>query len=143
MIVITLILSYFTLIFGELVPKRIAMQKPDAGGPVHLPAWCPPLPRSCAPVIWLLTVSTNGVLRLLRIDPNAEEEDGHRGGDPHDGGHRRGEGRHRQAARRRWIENVFEFDDMTAEDVMVHRTDMDAMLRVDDTPEEIEARPSE
>ena len=43
-----------------------------------------------------------------------------------------------QTGEKEMIENIFEFDNMTAEDVMVHRTDME-MLWVDDTPEEIEA----
>ena len=37
-ILITIILSYFTLILGELVPKRVAMQKPDAAAPASIPA---------------------------------------------------------------------------------------------------------
>src|SRR5699024_6366448 len=65
-VVITLILSYFTLVFGELTPKRIAMQKPlqvakFACGVVSAIAVV------MRPVIWLLSVSTNGMLRLLRL----------------------------------------------------------------------------
>ena len=67
-VVITLILSYFSLIFGELVPKRIAMQKTEAvaravSGVIFGFA------TITRPIVWLLSVSTNGVLRLLRIDP--------------------------------------------------------------------------
>ena len=72
-ILITLILSYFTLILGELVPKRVAMRHKEklAGmvcGVVTV------LSKILKPVIWLLTVSTNGVLRLLGIDPKEQEE---------------------------------------------------------------------
>ena len=111
-ILITLILSYFTLIFGELVPKRVAMKKSDA-------------------------VSTNGVLRLLHIDPNEEDDEVSEEGIRMmvDIGEEKGA---IQAGEKEMIENIFEFDNMTAEDVMVHRTDME-MLWVDDTPEEIEA----
>ena len=89
------------------------------------------------PVIWLLTVSTNGVLRLLHIDPNEEDDEVSEEGIRMmvDIGEEKGA---IQAGEKEMIENIFEFDNMTAEDVMVHRTDME-MLWVDDTPEEIEA----
>lgn len=63
-IVITLILSYFTLVFGELVPKRIAMQKPYqvakiSCGVVSAVAF------TLRPVVLFLSLRTNGVLRLL------------------------------------------------------------------------------
>ena len=56
-ILITLILSYFTLVFGELVPKRIAMQKPDkvaraSAGVITA------LSIVMKPIIWLLSAST-------------------------------------------------------------------------------------
>ena len=65
---ITLILSYFTLVFGELVPKRLAMKKTDGVAR----ATCGVVNALSAlfrPVIWLLSKSTNAVLRLLHIDP--------------------------------------------------------------------------
>ncbi len=72
-ILITLILSYFTLVLGELVPKRLAMKHKEklasaACGVISF------LSGILKPVIWLLTVSTNGMLRLFRIDPNEKEE---------------------------------------------------------------------
>ena len=71
-IAITIILSYFTLVLGELVPKRIAMKNPEgvarfACGIVTFFA------TILRPIVWLLTISTNGLLRLFGIDPNAEE----------------------------------------------------------------------
>ncbi|HBF15069.1 MAG TPA: HlyC/CorC family transporter [Clostridiales bacterium] len=72
-ILITLILSYFTLILGELVPKRVAMRhKEKLAGAVC--GVITVLSKILKPVIWLLTVSTNGVLRLLGIDPKEKEE---------------------------------------------------------------------
>ena len=72
-ILITLILSYFTLILGELVPKRVAMRhKEKLAGAVC--GVITVLSKILKPVIWLLTVSTNGVLRLLGIDPKEQEE---------------------------------------------------------------------
>lgn len=72
-IVITLILSFFTLVLGELVPKRVAMNHKEklaelVCGSITV------LATVLKPVIWLLTVSTNGVLRLMGIDPNKKEE---------------------------------------------------------------------
>ncbi len=72
-VLITLILSYFTLVLGELVPKRIAMRHKDK----LARAMCgiiSGLTTVLKPVIWFLAVSTNGVLRLFGIDPNEKEE---------------------------------------------------------------------
>ena len=57
-VVITLILSYFTLIFGELVPKRVAMRKAESLA-LGISALISAIAKLCAPVVWLLTVSTN------------------------------------------------------------------------------------
>jgi putative hemolysin len=72
-VLITLILSYFTLILGELVPKRVAMKHKEklAGAACGMISFLTAILR---PVIWFLTVSTNGVLRLFRINPNEKEE---------------------------------------------------------------------
>ena len=67
-IIITLILSYFTLVLGELVPKRIAMQKPDFVVKISLGV-VRFLTVALRPVTWLLSISTNAVLRLFGIDP--------------------------------------------------------------------------
>lgn len=67
-VLITIILSFFTLVLGELVPKRVAMQKAEqvarfTCGVVSF------LAAVMRPLIWLLTVSTNGMLRLLLSIP--------------------------------------------------------------------------
>lgn len=65
-IIITIILSYFTLIFGELVPKRIAMQKS-----MEVAKFSSGVISGVAvvmrPVIWFLSFSTNTVLRILHM----------------------------------------------------------------------------
>lgn len=66
-ILITLILSYFTLIFGELVPKRVAMRKAESLA-LGISALISGIAKLCAPIVWFLTLSTNAVLRLLGID---------------------------------------------------------------------------
>ena len=72
-VIITLILSYFTLIFGELVPKRVAMRKAESLA-LGISGLISAIAKLFAPIVWFLTASTNAVLRLLGIDPNAEEE---------------------------------------------------------------------
>ena len=129
-IVITLVLSYFTLVFGELVPKRIAMQRAEKiakrfGRAIYY------LSKAAAPIVWLLTASTNGVLRLLRIDPHADnnkvtEEEirilvdiGEEKGTiaPEEG---------------EMIDNVFELGDRTAAELMTPRTAMSVVWMKDD-----------
>lgn len=133
-VLITLILSYFTLVLGELVPKRVAMKKPESVaravcgviGAVNVAA---------RPVVWLLTKSVNGVLRLFGVDPAAEEEQVTEEEIRMmvDAGEEKGaiEGEERDM-----IENIFEFNNMTAADCMVHRPDMTA-LQVDESHREI------
>ena len=133
-ILITLILSYFTLIFGELVPKRIAMKKTEAVARFTVGA-VTSVATVFRPVIWLLSKSTNGVLRLLHIDPKADEEDVSEDEIRMmvDLGEERGA---IESNEKELIDNIFEFNNTTAEDVMIHRTDM-VMLWVEDTREEI------
>lgn len=118
-IVITLILSFFTLVLGELVPKRIAMKHKEqlAEAVCGIITF---LAAALKPIIWLLTVSTNGVLRLFRIDPNEKEE-------PVseedivlmlDAGADEGSLNQNDIE---YIKNVFKLDGMTAEDVMTPR----------------------
>ncbi|MGF9662087.1 hemolysin family protein [Arthrobacter crystallopoietes] len=69
----TIFVAYLSLVLGELVPKRLAMQ--TAVGFTRILS--PPLnvfARVMRPAIWLLSVSTNGVLRLLGRDPSEREE---------------------------------------------------------------------
>jgi len=133
-IVITIVLSYFSLVLGELVPKRIAMKKTEAVARMTVGTVCA-VATVCRPVIWLLSKSTNGVLRLLHIDPKADEEEVSEDEIRMmvDLGEERGT---IETAEKELIENIFEFNNSTAEDVMIHRTDM-VMVWAGDTSEEI------
>ena len=120
--------------FGELVPKRIAMQKPDkvaraSAGVITA------LSIVMKPIIWLLSASTNGVLRLLRMNPNEEEEavTEEEIRLMVDIGEEKGA---IEAAEKEMIENIFEFNNTTAKDVMMHRTNVTAIWK-NDPPEEI------
>ncbi|MEC5178928.1 hemolysin family protein [Arthrobacter sp. CG_A4] len=69
----TLLIAYLSLVFGELVPKRFALQKAAS----FSLALAPPLVIFAGlmrPVIWLLSVSTNTVVKLLGGDPHAKNE---------------------------------------------------------------------
>ncbi len=124
-VLITLILSYFTLVFGELVPKRLAMKKAEpiailVAGPLTL------LSTMTAPFVKLLTLSTNGVVRLFGVDPNEEDEEiteeeirmmidvGKEKGTILD-------------SEKRMIDNIFEFDNKTVSEIMTHRTNIVAI----------------
>jgi len=131
---ITLILSFFTLVLGELVPKRIAMQRPEAvakvaSGVVRV------FSVVLRPIIWLLSVSTHGILRLFGIDPNKGNEEVSEDEIRLmvDIGEEKGA---IESEEKEMIENVFEFNNLTAADVMVHRTDME-IIWLDDSEEQI------
>ena len=133
-IVITIILSYFSLVLGELVPKRLAMKKTEkvARATVGLVS---AVAAAFRPIIWFLSKSTNGVLRMMGIDPTAEGEEVSEDEILMmvDLGEEQGA---IEAAEKELIENIFEFNNTTAEDVMVHRTHM-VMVWIDDTHEDI------
>ncbi len=131
-IFITLVLSYFTLIFGELVPKRIAMKKSEALA-LKVSGIVSGISVLFKPIVWLLSVSTNAVLRMLGIDPNETEEQiceedirmmvetgGETGAIDKD--------------EQIFIQNVFEFDDLSVGEILTHRTDL-TMLWLEDTDE--------
>ena len=121
-ILITLILSYFTLIFGELVPKRIAMKKAEQLS-LAISGLVAFISRLFAPIVWLLTVSTNAVLRLLGIDPNEKDDEVSEEEIRMmvDVGSEKGV---IDADEQMMIQNVFEFDDLAVEEFATHRTDM-------------------
>ncbi|MDR3303811.1 MAG: hemolysin family protein [Treponema sp.] len=129
---ITVILSFFTLVLGELVPKRLAMQKAEQLA-FAMSGFIALVSRIFTPVVWLLTRSTNMLLRLLRIDPNAADEEITEEGIRLlvDAGSEKGAIDERE---QEIIHNVFEFDDKTAGEVMTHRLDT-VFLWLDDSDE--------
>jgi len=124
-VVITIVLSYFTLVFGELVPKQLALKKADeiakvAVGPISL------LAKICSPIVKFLTFSIHLVLRLLRVDPSDEselttEEDIRLMIDIS------GESGTINKNEQTMIDNVFEFNDKLVSDIMTHRTEFVAL----------------
>ena len=134
-VLITIILSYFTLVFGELVPKRIAMRKAEPLA-LGMSAFIDFIAKIFAPVVWVLTASTNVILRLFGIDPNAENNDA-------------SEEEIRMMVdmssekgtidreEKEFIQNVFEFDDLTAGEIATHRTEI-SLLWMDESMEQWE-----
>ena len=130
--IITLLLSFVTLIFGELVPKRIAMNNPErmsffAAYPLRF------VSVAFAPIVKLLTVSTNAVLRLLRIDPDAQNPDVTEEGIRLmlDAGEEEGTIDEDESE---MIHNIFDLGDTEVSEIMTHRTEL-ITLDVDDTLE--------
>lgn len=131
-IVITILLSYITLVFGELVPKRVAMRNPERlalrlSGLIYVSS------KIFTPIVWLLTASTNLMLRIMRIDPNAEPEEVSEEEIRLlvDVGSQKGV---IDADEKEMIVNVFEFDDKDCGEISTHRTDILAL----DTNDSIE-----
>lgn len=124
LVAVTVVLSYFTLVFGELVPKRIAMQKPlqaarlTCGVVIAIAA-------VLRPVVWLLSVSTNGLLRLLRLPTQPEEESVTEEEIRMmvDLGQAKGTIQREEGE---WIDNVFDFGESMARDLMTHAGDVTA-----------------
>ena len=121
-VIITILLSFFTLVFGELVPKRIALQKAEgvalfAARPV---AVCKTV---ASPFVKLLSVSTNLVLRIFgmkndNLDEQVTEEE------IRSLVEEGGETGAIKETERDMIDGIFEFDDIIAEEIMTPRTDV-------------------
>ncbi len=127
-VVITVIMSYFSLVLGELAPKRMAMQKPEMIAYKVVDVLLV-VKKVCTPFVKILSLSTNAVVRVFGFDPNANEEVvteeeirmmvdvGQEKGVIED-------------IQKEMINNIFEFDDIDVTDIMTHRTDM---IAVEDT----------
>lgn len=125
LILITIVISYFSLVLGELLPKRIAMHNPESISfrVVGILLFFKAIMR---PIVGLLSASTNGMLRLFGINPKdtpqavTEEEIRMLV----DVGEEKGV---IEESQKEMINNIFEFDDIVAADVMTHRTDVVAI----------------
>ncbi len=137
-IIITMILSFFTLVFGELVPKRLAMKNYEkiAFATIGMIRFIYIL---TVPFVKLLTISTNIVSKLFGVSEKDEEvvteeeikmmvDEGEEKGSIEEN-------------ERELINNVFEFNDTTVSEVMTHRTDIYALnidMNVNELIEELE-----
>ena len=120
LVTITVLISYLSLVLGELVPKRIALQRAESVALAVAPA-IDTFARLTRPLVWLLSVSTNAVVRVFGGDPHVNREAmsdeelrtlvaGHESLEPEE---------------RRLIEEVFEAGDRSLREVMLPRTEVD------------------
>jgi len=72
-VTVTGAISYLSLVLGELVPKRLALQRSETVALFAAPV-LDRIATLCHPMIWLLSRSTNGVVSLLGLDPRAGGE---------------------------------------------------------------------
>ena len=132
-ILITIILSFFTIIFGELVPKRFAMKNYEkiAFATIGI---IRAISIITAPFVKLLTHTTNAISKIFGVSENEEEivteeeikmmiDQGEENGTI-------------QEDEKELINNVFEFNDITASEIMTHRTDIFA-VDINMTPGEL------
>jgi putative hemolysin len=132
---ITIVLTYFTVLLGELIPKRLAMKKAEQIA-LGMSGLIYAVSRIFTPAVWLFTVSTNGLLRLLGVDPNSEDEENAEEEIRMllDAGRQKGT---IQSEERDMIQNIFEFDDTYAGEIMTHRTEV-TLLWLDESDEQWE-----
>ena len=123
-IIITIILSFFTLVFGELVPKRIAMKYYEKVAYYSI-GTIRAISILTAPFVKILTISTNMISKLFGISENEEEtvteeeikmliDEGEEKGTI-------------KLEEKEMINNIFEFNDISVSEVMTHRTDIFAI----------------
>lgn len=129
-VLITLILSYFTLVFGELVPKHLAIKKLESMA-IGMSEMITVISTAFNPIVWLLNISTNGVLRLLGIDPKADDDNVTEEEIlmMSDAGAEKGT---IDANDNLIIKNIFAFDDIEIGQICTHRTDMTFLNEYDD-----------
>lgn len=125
LVLVTIIISFFSLVLGELAPKRIAMQCGEkiSFAVVGILLF---IKSAMKPFIKFLSFSTNIVVRLFGFDPNASEETMTEEEIRMmvDAGEEKGV---IEESQKEMINNIFEFDDIVAADVMTHRTDIEAV----------------
>lgn len=124
-VVITIILSYFTLVLGELVPKRVAMNKAESIA-FSAVSVLTILSKLTNPFVKLLTASTNFFVRLFGIDPHSIDDDVTEEEIRMmvDVGEEKGAIDEREKI---MINNIFEFNNKSAEDIMTHRMEVIAI----------------
>jgi putative hemolysin len=120
LVTITLAISYVSLVVGELAPKRLALQRAESISLAVAPT-VDRIAKLARPVIWLLSISTNVVVRLCGGDPTAQREQISDAeirdlvsGSPTLG-----------AEERQIVEEVFEAGDRQIREIMVPRTEVD------------------
>ena len=138
-ILVTVVIAYVSLVIGELVPKRIALQRSESTAllvavPVDV------LARVTRPFIWLLSVSTNALVRILGGNPQGRKEQ-ITGEELRDivAAHEE-----LTAEERALIDDVFDAGDRELKEVMIPRTEtafLDASMTIADAAQEVASAP--
>ena len=135
MIIVTILLSYVSLLFGELVPRRLGMKNPDELS-LKLAGMLKIALLAVWPATALLTATANGVLHLMGIRPEEKEDqatedeirmllsEGNEQGSI-------------QQEESEMIQNVFDLDDTDADEICTHRRDV-VVLYMEDSDEKWE-----
>ena len=133
-ILITVVLSYITLVFGELVPKRIALLNPlrFSLSSVRVVYFTMIITK---PAVWLLSKTTKGILNILGIKKRQGDNELSESEIKSLIRHGHSEGFY-QTQEKEMLENIFNFDDIHAEAIMTPRTNVYA-IDIEDTLEEI------
>lgn len=125
MVAVTIIMSYFSLVLGELAPKRIAMQCSESISfkVVGILLFIKSIMK---PFVAFLTFSTNLFVKIFGFDPNASEDNVTEEEIRMlvDAGEEKGV---IEESQKEMINNIFEFDDIVAADVMTHRTELECV----------------
>ncbi len=129
-VLITLLLSFFSIVLGELIPKKLAIKHAE-GYSLWISGFISVFAGICAPFVWILTKATNGLLRLFGVNPNEEDEvaseeeirimldtSSEKGAI--------------DTMENEMIQNIFEFDDISISEVCTHRRDVAMLYREDD-----------
>ena len=132
-VIITLILSFFSIVLGELVPKKIAIKNAEKLS-LALSGFIKFMASIFAPLVWILTASTNGLLRLFGVNPNEEEEVASEEEIRMilDTSSEKGE---IDSMENEMIQNIFEFDDILISEVCTHRRDVKVVYKEDNIDE--------
>lgn len=129
MVVITVVLAFFNITFGELIPKRVAMKYAEKYS-LGISGVLKFVSVVFTPFVWLLTVSSNGILKLFGMKPEEDEK-------PvteeeimlmAEAGSETGQIDEKE---NELIQNVFDFKDNTAGEVCTHRKDVDIVFTHD------------
>ncbi|MBQ7906848.1 MAG: HlyC/CorC family transporter [Clostridia bacterium] len=129
-ILITVLISFFSIVFGELVPKRLAMKNPEKTA-IRVSLLLSFVSICFKPFVWILTKTTNGILRLHGINPNEQEgavseeelrlmlKSSSQSGEI-------------EKSENEMIQNIFEFDDISVSEICTHRTNVTFLYLDDD-----------
>ncbi|MBR4878376.1 MAG: HlyC/CorC family transporter [Clostridia bacterium] len=130
-VLITLILSFVTIVLGELVPKRMAMKKAEEMA-LSIVGIVTFFSKIFSPVVFILNATTNGILTLFGVDPHEDDEEVSEEEIRMmvDVGEEKGT---IEAHEKEIINNLFEFDDLAIGDFVTHRTDLE-ILWTEDPP---------